>query len=218
VFSSFIPVFAYDEGMDANSRAAFTASRVISCFPTILVDDGFGEREVVLYPDEYAGAYIDKFNRLHIVLTKDVDTDTEYDYRELTGYSENVVFEVATFSLSYLYKIQNALSEVMSDFDIATMSINEVKNRLEIGLLDLSRKKDVIAFLNNKFDEFNSKCLTFNRGRLVQSLIYTEEIAYQRFLNLLTMSVLTLMIVIAITALFLSHRKKKHSNRKGEIT
>jgi len=49
------------------------------------VYDGFAEMEVVRYPDEFAGAFIDKSNKLHIILTKNVDLGTEYDYRKLTG-------------------------------------------------------------------------------------------------------------------------------------
>jgi hypothetical protein len=44
----------------------------------ILIPDEYGEREV-RYPDDFAGAYIDEPNNLHILLTKSMYMETEYD-------------------------------------------------------------------------------------------------------------------------------------------
>ena len=163
-----MPVLAYEGqeflaylDVDENSRCALLFVNVIDSFPRVLVYDGFAEMEVVRYPDEFAGAFIDKSNKLHIVLTKDVDLGTEYDYRKLTGYDEAVVFEVAEFPLFFLYEVQRTLNPVMRDFDIAYTSMNEFENRLDVGLSDCARERDVVEFLESKFDGFDVRCLSF---------------------------------------------------------
>lgn len=168
VFTAFMPVLAYEGqefleylDIDENSRCAMLFLNVIDRFPRVLVYDGFTEREVVRYPDEFAGAFIDKSNKLHIVLIKDVDLDTEYDYRNLTGYDETVIFDIADYSLFFLYEVQRTLNPVMNDFDIRYTGIDETTNRLNVGLFDRTRERDVVEFLKTKFDGFDARCITF---------------------------------------------------------
>ena len=147
---------------DMNSYSWFIFIDLINCFPKMLMPDEYGNvNEVVLYPNEYAGAFIDENNRLHVVLTKPVDAETEYDYRAITGYDEMVIFDVAKYPLSFLYEVQRTLNGVMTDFDICATGLNEYINRIEINLRDSTRARDIVAFINAKFDNFDEKCLIF---------------------------------------------------------
>jgi hypothetical protein len=137
---------------------------LIDCFPTVLVSGENGVQEVVLYPDEYAGAFIDEANRLHIVLTKPVDGETEYDYRAITGYDETVIFNIAQYPLSFLYEVQRTLDGVMIDIDICATGLNERINRIEINLYDSERERGIVAFLKAKFDNFDENCLIFKES------------------------------------------------------
>jgi hypothetical protein len=85
VFTAFTPSFASFEGIEINnslketnrnSYYSFVGGSLIASFPKVLIQDDFGEREVVAYPPEYAGAYIDESNTLHILLTKKANTTT----------------------------------------------------------------------------------------------------------------------------------------------
>jgi len=72
-----------------------------------------------------------------------------------------VVFEVAEFSLFFLYEVQRTLNPVMRDFDIVYTSMNEFENRLDVGLSDCARERDVVEFLESKFDGFDVRCIAF---------------------------------------------------------
>jgi hypothetical protein len=148
---------------DMNSYSWLIFIDLINCFPKVLVADGEdgGNKEVVVYPDEYAGAFIDEDNRLHIVLTKPVGAETKYNYRAITGYDETVIFDIAEYSLSYLYDVQKVLDGVMAEFGIESTSLNEFVNRLEVGLVDRTKEGVVVEFLKAKFDGFDGRCLIF---------------------------------------------------------
>jgi len=146
---------------DMNSYSWLIFVDLIDCFPRVLIPDGDDVKKVIAYPDEFAGAFIDESNRLHIVLTKPVDTETEYDYRAITGYDETVVFDVAEYPLAVLYAVQRALSDSMADFSIEFTRLNEFVNRLEVGLEDRTMEGAVVEFLKTKFDGVDAGCLIF---------------------------------------------------------
>ncbi|MDR2204203.1 MAG: S1 family peptidase [Nitrososphaerota archaeon] len=147
---------------DMNSYSWLLFIDLINCFPKVLVPTENGDvKEIVEYPNEYAGAFIDEANRLHIVLTKPVDSETEYNYRKITGYDESVVYDVAKYPLPFLYDVQTSLGDVMAEFGIQSTSLNEFTNRLEVDLSDSTKEKDIVDFLTTKFNEFDTGCLTF---------------------------------------------------------
>ncbi|MDR2720263.1 MAG: S1 family peptidase, partial [Nitrososphaerota archaeon] len=112
-------------------------------------------------PDEYAGAYIDEANKLHIILTKPVDAETEYDYQAIIGYDETVIFEVAKYPLTYLHEVQNALDDVMSEFGICATELNEYVNKIDVHLFDRTQEGAIVEFLQTKVDNFDEKSLAF---------------------------------------------------------
>jgi hypothetical protein len=217
VFAVFMPAFA--AGQDDILPPSYLGGypNLINSFPKILVDDAFGETtEVIRYPDEYAGAFLDDSGKLHIVLTKNAAAGTESEYRQIMGSSDiPVVFDVAEFPLFFLYEVQRTLEGVMGEFSISTISINEVNNRVDIGLLDLTRQQDVVDFLKTNFDEFDADCLIFAQGSLLRISLYTDDDEHRpTLLEYLVIATLFLIISAAIGALFLSYRKKQQNNEK----
>ncbi|MDR0373142.1 MAG: S1 family peptidase [Nitrososphaerota archaeon] len=146
---------------DRNTYYVEVFSNIIECFPTTVTLTEYGETTVINYPDEFAGAYIDASNNLHIVLTNSVYVKTEYDYQKITGYDKDVVFNVAEFSLSFLYDVQRTLGDVMVKLGIEGIILNEVTNKLEVHMFDGAKETDVVEFLKTKFDKFNDQCLDF---------------------------------------------------------
>ena len=183
VFSAFTPAFASDGAGDIETDVpkvagielplsevkeldrnwySFSIFRdLIGCFPTVTVMGEYGLDEAVAYPSDYAGAYIDEADNLHILLTKDVDDASEYDYRAIVRYDEDIVFEVAKYSFSFLNDAQWTVGGVMADFGISDTVVNVQANRLEIGLVDRSMEGAVVEFLQTKFDGFDDNCVVF---------------------------------------------------------
>jgi len=188
VFSAFTPAFASDgvgdietdmpkvvgiefplwevKEIDRNWYYFSLFQDLIGCFPTVLVEGNYGLVEEIVYPSEYAGAYIDEDDNLHILLTKDADMETEFAYRAILGYDEDVVFEVAKYSFSFLKDIQRTVADVMTDFDIRNIGVNVQANTLVIGLVDRTMEGAVVEFLQTKFDGFDTDCIMF--GNAVQ--------------------------------------------------
>jgi hypothetical protein len=174
VFTAFTPSFALSTASstgiefqpslketDRNSYYALVFESLIDSFPKVLINDGVGEREVVAYPQEYAGAYIDNSNTLHIVLTKNANMATYYNYQEKLVNDKDIVYDIADVPLSRLYEIQRSLDVVMQKFNIESTSLNEITNKLEIHLLDITKQKDVTEFLKTKFNDFDVNSVIF---------------------------------------------------------
>jgi hypothetical protein len=182
-FSAFTPAFASDgvgdietdmpkvagielpmsevKELDRNWYSFSIFRDLIDCFPKITVMGEYGLTEAVAYPSDYAGAYIDGADNLHILLTNDVDDASEYDYRAIVGYDEDVVFEVAEYSYSFLRDVQHTVDGVMFDFNIGNTGVNVKTNRLEVGLVDRTMDGAVVEFLQTKFGGFDNSCVVF---------------------------------------------------------
>lgn len=119
-------------------------------------------REKFSNADEIAGAYIDEqSNTLHIILTNNATATAINSYRYRVDNGTNIVFETAKFPLSRLYAVQDALDGVMIKFCIDATGVNEIANKLDVHLQDSTKQKDIIDFLNNKFNEFDERCISF---------------------------------------------------------
>lgn len=118
-------------------------------------------REKFSKADEFAGAYIDSSNTLHIILTNNATATIINYYRNITGNGTDIVFETAVFPLSYLKAVQAALNGVMIEFGIEETVLNETANKIDIHLLDSTKQKDVIEFLNTVFNDFDDRCVAF---------------------------------------------------------
>ena len=147
---------------DRNSYYASLFSRLVASFPKVLIQTEYGEKEVISYPPEYGGAYVDKSNTLHIVLTKKANMTTKHDYLEIMDNDEDIIFDSGDFPLSRLYEIQRTLDgEVMQEFSIELMGVNQTANKLQIHLLDSTKENEITEFLENKFNDFDVRCLSF---------------------------------------------------------
>jgi hypothetical protein len=176
VVTAFTPAFALPKGTeptgaeslkalketDRGSYYAFIAADLKATFPKTTVHDEYGNRTLIAYPQEFAGAYIDKSNTLHIVLTKNANSATKNNYQAILGYDKDVIYEFADFPLSHLYAVQSTLGDVMLQFGIDCTTINEVTNRVDVHLnTTIASEKEVIDYLNTKFNGFDSRCITF---------------------------------------------------------
>jgi DNA-binding transcriptional ArsR family regulator len=139
IVSSIIAVYEYNQAAD--NRAAL-------------------QREKFAKADEFAGAYLDESNKLHIILTNNATTTIINKYLMRGNYT-GIVFETADFPLSYLYAVQSALNGVMIEFGIEATALNEIANTVDIHLLDSTKQKDVIEFLKTVFNDFDDRCVAF---------------------------------------------------------
>lgn len=138
--------------LDPNSYATLLAGRLLDSFYTTL-PNGTG---VFNYPLEYAGAYIDQSNNLHIVLSKYATNSTIEAYQSIIG-DPDVIFETQEFPLSSLYEAQHALDGVMGNFSIDVSSVNEIANRVDLNLENSTKQSEIIGYLNNQIVDFDSR-------------------------------------------------------------
>lgn len=139
-----------------NYYASLVAGKLLGTFYATL-PNGTG---VLNYPVEYAGAYIDPSNNLHIVLSKYATNTTIDTYLSIIG-DPDVIFETQEFPLSRLYEAQNAIGPAMGTFRIDVAGANEITNRLELNLEDSTKQSDIIAYLDSKVAGFDERCVTF---------------------------------------------------------
>jgi hypothetical protein len=118
-------------------------------------------REKYTNADEIAGAYIDQYGTQHIILTNNATTEAINAYLYIHGNGTAIVFENAKFPLSRLYAVQDALDGVMIKFSIDETGVNEITNKIDVHLHDSTKQKDIIDFLNNKFNDFDERCISF---------------------------------------------------------
>ena len=146
-----------------NSYYSGLAGNLIASFPKVLIQTEFREKEVIAYPPEYAGAYIDGSNTLHIVLTKNANMTTKLNYQEIMGNDEDIIFDIADFPLSHLYEIQSTLTGAMreQEFSIDGIIVNEITNKVDIHRLDSTEENEIAEFLKNKFNDFDVRCIAF---------------------------------------------------------
>jgi len=124
--------------------------------------DGYYEnytKTKVVYPDDYAGAYIDHDNNLHIILTAETSRS---NYHKMLDNDDDIIFEYAANPLSRLLNIQEALNPLMQTFSIEATVLNEITNKIEIQLFDSSKDKDIIKYLESVINRFTVESITFN--------------------------------------------------------
>jgi hypothetical protein len=150
-----------------NSYYSGLAGNLIASFPKVLIQTEFGEKEVIAYPPEYAGAHIDGSNTLHIVLTKNANMTTKNNYLEIMGNDEDIIFDIADFPLSHLYEIQRTLTGAWKEqkFSIERIGINEITNKVEIYPFASTPEKEITEFIKNKFNDFDVRCIIFKDPR-----------------------------------------------------
>lgn len=105
--------------------------------------------EQVVYPDEYAGAYIDDNDNLHIKLVGKKNAER---YEALTNNDESVIIEEAATPLSKLHEIQDALDEVMEEFEISETRLQEDTNTVDVYVREDCNKKLIYNYLIKRFE------------------------------------------------------------------
>ncbi len=169
--SSFHNVSLYPSNKNLYSAELF--GKFAESLPTENVD---GVNKTV-YPENYAGAYIDDNDVLHIKVVDDEtvmgnsfdDDSKKYIsvFEEKTGVDnleEDVLFERADVSLKKLLEIQKILEPVMVKYHISATATDEEKNILRITVTDDYQKSDIIAFLKENINDFNEKSVEIVSG------------------------------------------------------
>ncbi|MCL2150201.1 MAG: S1 family peptidase [Dehalococcoidia bacterium] len=165
-------VFADDGGYwnqdrEQNAYCVSIYRAMVSNFLTI-DDNG---RTYAEYPSDYAGAYIDEANNLHILLVN--NAEGVYDYAELTGYDKVVIIEYADFSYNKLVEIRDVLNNAIdeygdlgfyTEFGISGFSVNEITNVVDIGMFDRARESTVLAYLEANVEGFTPRSVVFDDG------------------------------------------------------
>jgi len=158
------------DALDANSFCVSLYSRMMQDFIEDFeaadrkAEPGFEtlEKHEEMLPDEYAGAFIDDENILHVKL---IGESNMRKYKSIFAAEDSrVVYEYANVSLKTLLAIQDLLDLVMVDFDIAYTATDEMINGLKIGLLDMSRKEEIINYLEENILDLPVENLFFEES------------------------------------------------------
>ena len=114
-----------------------------------------------VYPSDYAGAFIDKNDVLHVVL---VGEDNIALYRDALGNNDVYIIEQAETTLNDLLAIQSLLDSVMIEFEIGMTATDEEANCLKIGLMNPNRESDVLNYLEENIDGFIPSSVMFKKS------------------------------------------------------
>ena len=103
----------------------------------------------VIYPDDYAGAYIDDKNYLVVVLTTDDTSAYEYLQEEFSC----VLFKKAQYSLSYMLSVQASIDDELTEEQqkaLTCIGVDERENYVSVEfddtLAELPEDRDCIRF------------------------------------------------------------------------
>ncbi len=75
--------------------------------------------------------------------------------------SADVIYRKVQFSKSYLRNIQKALRGHMKEFTLVSVGSGNMDNKVEIELTDSSKENDVLEFLEENTEDFNSEAVVF---------------------------------------------------------
>lgn len=132
------------------------------------IAEDFFERENTSPTDQtgseiYAGAYLDAKGELHVKFTWDADLEEILRWFEQDGRfsARRAILERAKVSLEQLLRIQECLLSTKQDFGVICSRVDEQNNQLEIGLSDLSRAPEVLAYLQEQLGTFDESCIRF---------------------------------------------------------
>lgn len=127
-----------------------------------------------IYPSYYGGAYIGlDDNRLHIQIVEEnavasyaalTDTCTSMlkaDTRLKCFTEEDVVFEPVRYSLQQLKAVQASLTDVMQEYHICMVALDDPNGGLTVALKAEGSKEDVLAYLAKEFPDFSADAITF---------------------------------------------------------
>ena len=114
-----------------------------------------------IYPDDFCGTYIGLDDRkLHLKVKGD---DNNYKEKgkayiesiknktDMNNIEDYIVIEKGNVSLNQLNEILTELNDNIERFSISLAAINEEKNIVEVGILDITKKDDLLEFLKSKF-------------------------------------------------------------------
>ena len=120
----------------------------LDCYQNIYNSFSKDEHGMPVYPDEYAGAYIEEGNL--IIQLIDNSSEMQEKYLLLCNHSDKIIFREVEYSLNELAAYEKYVTSMLKDgYDVIGFGIREKDNTFEITLnsnsnINLSRDNDSI--------------------------------------------------------------------------
>lgn len=164
------PISAYaadvieQKGLIENHKSACIASNFKEDYITTVISSDM-RKEVISFPDNYAGSYIDSNNQLHILYVSDTKNLTN-------GLTEKKAsYDKVNYSYNYLSKIVDLLTLKILDFSISTVGVNEIKNNVTVSVA--SEKRDaIISYLKSTLTDFEDDMIEFENDTIIVNSDY----------------------------------------------
>lgn len=107
---------------------------------------GQNARGETVYPDFYAGTYIDENGNLVILITESSMSTSARSHTALAPFYDEVIFRPARYSYAELRKVADMISSIASDRqsfcphadNMSHVMVNHMRNRVIVGLFDVS--------------------------------------------------------------------------------
>lgn len=124
---SMIPMSAYAA---SESNPSQNQDQLVEAYNNILETFSKAENGQYIYPEEYAGAYIDN-GLLNICVTENSDA-IRNEYLQASGFPSSINFVVKDFNLHYLENLADQVRN-MKDEDIRTVAVIQKSNIVDVG-------------------------------------------------------------------------------------
>lgn len=144
------------------SRSIAVYDDVISRYRSISMR---GTDEIVTYSDDFAGVFIDEKGILNIALLQTSDFDPTFDGQ--------ILYRQHQFSYNYLQEIKEAVVNVMEDFDIHMVGIDEKSNQVTVYI---SKEQNIEKISNFIMDQthFDNSAIKY----IVESAAVKHNLSY----------------------------------------
>ena len=158
-----LPMSAY-----AASESDFQQDQLVEAYNNIIENFSKDESGQYIYPNEYAGAYIEN-GLLNICLTEDND-EIRNKYLSESGSPESIQFVIKGFNLNYLNNLADQVRNIEGE-DILTVAVIQKSNSVDVGT-----NKDVNQVKN---DILSALPVTFNNTLLTLPEDIPLNVTYQ---------------------------------------
>lgn len=146
----------------ANSnRSVAIYNEAISPYKSISIK--YNGDEVVSYSEDFAGIFIDDEGFLNIGLVG--------SQHSVSNFNGQVIYKQYIFSYNYLQEIQNVVTDIMTDYNIHLVGIDEKSNNVSIYLNDECDIEKLSNFLQvtKGFDEKALNFIVDGSGGIIQN-------------------------------------------------
>ena len=99
-----------------------------------------------IYTNNYAGSFIDENGILNVGYLQSVN---------FSSYGDQVQYIQREFSYNYLLEVKDTISEIMIEYDVYMVGIDEEENEVDVYVASQSIANNIIAYLQevNLYDE-----------------------------------------------------------------